>query len=138
MVEVARALIAMDEGNAAPSILRDGESIIRTLARLHGAQRARLGFSEEEVLLEYRLLGDEAEIVLRRALPARADLTAAFGVMRGVVDRAARWAAENAGRPGTDALVAEAQRVIDRSSETVRRLRAQVGVRRRKRPRGDR
>jgi PAS domain S-box-containing protein len=138
VVEVAHTLIAAEAGQAAPSILRDGESIIRTVARLHGAQRARLGFTADEVRLEYRLLADEAERVLRRVLPPRIDAGPAFAAMRRVVDSAAEAAMrEHQSRPGTDALVAEATRVIDRSRETVHRLRAQVGARRRKRRRGD-
>ena len=139
LVEVARALMALDAGGGEPALMRDGESIMRTVARLHGAQRARLGFSEDELRLEYRILFEEAERLLRHHVGALTDSDPgpALAVVRRLVDDAAEVAMEGHTVPAADAIVAEAHRVIDRSRETVRRLRAQVGGRRRKRPRGD-
>jgi hypothetical protein len=88
VVEVARALMALDAGGGEPSLLRDGESITRTVARLHGVQRARLGFSAAEVRVEYRLLYEEAERLLLRHVPALtdADPGPSLAVVRRMVD----------------------------------------------------
>jgi len=134
LVEVARALMALDAGAGEPSLLRDGESIIRTVARLHGAQRARLGFSAAEVRLEYDLLFEEAERVLRRHVSALtdADPGPALDVVRGVIGRAAELAVEGHAVPHEIvAAIAEADRVIGRTRQTVRRLHGRVGPRRR-------
>ncbi|MES2521960.1 MAG: ATP-binding protein [Gemmatimonadota bacterium] len=48
--------------------LRDGTTIRMFLAERHGAQRARLGWSEEAVMGEYRLLREVIEETLRRAI----------------------------------------------------------------------
>jgi hypothetical protein len=137
LVEVARALMALDAGAGEPSLLRDGENIIRTVARLHGAQRARLGFSAEELRLEYTLLFEEAERVLRRHVSALtdADPGPALAVVRRVIDNAAELAIEAHAVPlDAQLAVAEADRVIGRTRERVSRLRARVEPRRR--PRG--
>jgi signal transduction histidine kinase len=134
LVEVARALMALDAGAGEPSLLRDGENIMRTVARLHGAQRARLGFSAEEVRVEYRLLFEEAERVLRRHVAALtdADPGPALAVARRVIDNAAELAIEGHAVPGdVEQVVAETDRVIGRTRETVGRLRARVELRRR-------
>jgi hypothetical protein len=138
LVEVARALMALDAGGGEPALVRDGESIIRTVARLHGAQRARLGFTRDELRLEYRILYEEAERLLRRHAAALtdADPAPALAVVRRLIDEAAGVAMHGHTLRPADSMVAEAHRVIHRSRETVRRLRAQVVGRARKRPRG--
>jgi hypothetical protein len=136
LVEVARALMALDAGAGEPLLLRDGECIMRTVARLHGAQRARLGFSTEEVRIEYGLLFEEAERVLRRHVSALtdADPGPALDVVRRVIDKAAEVAVEGHAVPqDLDAAIAEANRVIGRARETMGRLHGRVGLR--KRPR---
>jgi hypothetical protein len=128
--------MALDAGAGEPSLLRDGESIMRTVARLHGAQRARLGFSVQEVRTEYRLLFEEAERVLRRHVSALtdADPGPALDVVRRVIGNAAEVAVEGHAVPGdVDAAIADSDRVIGLARETVRRLHARVGLR--KRPR---
>jgi hypothetical protein len=66
-------LIALDEADGAPSgLLADAADIHRLVAGRHGAQRARLGWSEDAVRCEYHVLGDEIERLVRRrgaALP---------------------------------------------------------------------
>ncbi len=118
VVEVARALMAREAGGEA-SVLRDGERIIRTVARLHGAQRARLGFSADEVRLEYRLLREEAERLLLRHVPALTDSDPGptLAVLRGRIDQGMELALAGHGAAGSRA--------------TAGRLRGRVGVRRR-------
>ena len=51
----------------APDLLRDGSEIQRLISDLHGAQRYRLGWSEEEVSTDVQLLRDELEATIREA-----------------------------------------------------------------------
>jgi PAS domain S-box-containing protein len=68
-------------GGAAPgpaSDVQDGAAIQRVVAERHGAQRARLGWSEGEVRREYAILREElAAAVQRRAARARPGSAAA-------------------------------------------------------------
>jgi hypothetical protein len=79
-------------------MMRDGENIQRTIATLHGLQRARLGFSRDEIMREYALLGEEAASLLRAELPARApaaDPEAVIALVVRLLDRAARISLES-------------------------------------------
>lgn len=51
--------------------LRDGSEIQATLARTHGVQRARLGFTEDEIRRDFAILRDAVNTAIRRRLPAR-------------------------------------------------------------------
>ncbi|PYP68517.1 MAG: hypothetical protein DMD26_01775 [Gemmatimonadetes bacterium] len=60
-------LIAIEDTGGQPSsLLTDGADIQRLVAERHGAQRARLGWSEDAVRQEYRLLAEELRRVIRR------------------------------------------------------------------------
>ena len=60
-------LIAIEDTGGQPSsLLTDGADIQRLVAERHGAQRARLGWSEDAVRQEYRLLAEELTRVIRR------------------------------------------------------------------------
>ena len=63
LVDPAHALSAVADSAGEPSeLLRDAADIQRMIAERHGAQRQRLGWSEDAVRREYRIL---QEIVLR-------------------------------------------------------------------------
>jgi hypothetical protein len=51
--------------------VRDGTAIQRVVAERHGAQRARLGWSEAEVRREFTILREELAAAVRRRAPAR-------------------------------------------------------------------
>jgi PAS domain S-box-containing protein len=129
IVEVARALVMLDASGGEPALMRDGESIQRAIAALHGAQRARLGFSGDEVSREYVLLGDAvAELLRGEALqPAGVDPEPVLALVRRLMARASRIAVEAHGSvPDSERLLAETQRVIDRTARTVAHVRSQV------------
>jgi hypothetical protein len=46
LVDIGLALVTLDEGGGEPELLRDGTEIQRLIAHRHGAQRARLGWTE--------------------------------------------------------------------------------------------
>ena len=132
VTEIARALIMLDATGGEPGMMRDGESIQRTISALHGAQRARLGFTAEEVAREYVVLGDEVgRAAAHGALePAGLDPEPVIAIIRRLMERAARIAIEaHASVPDSERLIAETQRVIDRTAQTVREARRQLDER---------
>ena len=129
VAEVGRALVMLDATGGEPAMMHDGDSIQRTVAALHGAQRARLGFGSQEIAREYAILAEEVEGFLRReVLQARGlDPEPVVALVRRLMERAARIAIEaHAALPSTERVLAETQRMIDRTAETVRQVRNQV------------
>ena len=96
VLEIGRALTILDTTGGAPLMMRDGENIQRTLAQLHGLQRARLGFAADEIRREYTVLLEEMEGLLRAELPGRtvADPEPVLGMVRRMMDRVLRIALE--------------------------------------------
>ncbi len=98
----------------------DSASIQRTIAALHGAQRARLGFGVAEVGREYLLLWGELQSFLR----ARGAGVQVLDAIRRMVDRAVRVGVENhAAVPRSDRLLGRTQPMAEHTAHTVRRLR---------------
>jgi hypothetical protein len=97
VLEIGRALTILDTTGGAPLMMRDGENIQRTLAQLHGLQRARLGFTADEIRREYAILLEEMETLLRTGLPARTsgDPEPIVGMVRRLMDRVLRTALES-------------------------------------------
>ena len=84
LAELALSLSSVDQADGLSSIgLRDGSAIQKVLAQRHGAQRASLGWREDDVIRELRLLQSEIETELRIVLDGdpKVDLRAAFGVL---------------------------------------------------------
>jgi PAS domain S-box-containing protein len=71
LVETGTVLVAMDAGAGAAA--RDDDGIRRAISTVHGAQRARLGFTAAELGREYDLLCEETEAFLRREMNAQGD-----------------------------------------------------------------
>ena len=70
-VGLALRTIATSSGDGSES-MRDGNEILRVIAERHGAQRHRVGWTEEEIDAEIIALRQEALRVLRRELAGRA------------------------------------------------------------------
>ncbi|HEX8433377.1 MAG TPA: ATP-binding protein, partial [Longimicrobium sp.] len=91
LASVAQALVipAAAIADEAP-LLRDGEEILRVVSALHGAQRARLGWTGDNLQLEFAILGDVVAGVLRDASSetSRAGLESALRAARAVLARA--------------------------------------------------
>ena len=129
VAEVGRALVMLDATGGEPALMRDGDSIQRTIAALHGGQRARLGFGAQEIAREYVILAEEVEAFLRREVlqAPGVDPAPVVALTRRLMERAARIAAEAyATLPSTERVLAETQRVIDRTAETVRQVKDAV------------
>ena len=70
LADVAGALIVVEEVEGTPSpLLADGMEIQRLLAERHGAQRARLGWTEAAMRREFMIIREEVEQVVRRHVP---------------------------------------------------------------------
>ncbi len=90
LTDLGTTLTNIDQGGATPELLRDGLDIKRFIAARHGAQRARLGWSPDELRREYALLGAEIEALARGAAPGQAadGGEAALGIARRLLRRA--------------------------------------------------
>ena len=87
----AKVLFVLEEGGGDPGLLKDAEIVMEVIARRHGRQRRRLGWSTVALEREYRLLGDVLDAALRREAPKRtaANLGTAVGVVQRLTARAA-------------------------------------------------
>jgi hypothetical protein len=69
--DVGTVLVAVEEARGQPSgVLADGTEIQRLLAERHGSQRARLGWTPDDLHREWQILDDEIERTLRRCATA--------------------------------------------------------------------
>jgi hypothetical protein len=86
-------------GEPTPAI-RDATAIQRVVAERHGAQRARLGWAEQELRREFTILREELEAAIRRRAPSltrgptlearRGDVERALEVLNGFLALAER------------------------------------------------
>lgn len=63
LVDVGQSLVLLAE-EGQPAVLRDGSEIQRVISELHGAQRCRLRWTEEEIRREFRILREEVDAAL--------------------------------------------------------------------------
>jgi PAS domain S-box-containing protein len=97
LADIAQTLGAMDLAAGPESeALRDGATIQRTIADRHGRQRARLGWSEEEVRREFQILREEISAAVRRRVrrPRQDEVEEAIGVLEDALARAERVSVE--------------------------------------------
>jgi PAS domain S-box-containing protein len=88
LVDIGLALVTLDEGGGEPELMRDGTEIQRLIADRHGAQRARLGWSEDELLREFQLLREIVAPRVRAEARAGTDVAAALGVLDRLLQQA--------------------------------------------------
>jgi hypothetical protein len=111
VADLGLALRGMGEPGRDPAALvRDGTAILGVIAERHGAQRARLGWSEAAIVREYTLLGEILDAAVRR-LATRPDVgeaaaERAAAVVAQLLDHAARLSlgghrVVTTGTPGT-------------------------------------
>lgn len=88
--DIAQTLIVVEEtGGADSDLLRDGSTIQRVVAELHGAMRQRRGWTEEHLEHEYAILDEEIAGVVRRSVnEATGDVSLALDVLHRLVERA--------------------------------------------------
>lgn len=89
LVDVAQTLVVIEEsGTAESDMLRDGSTIQRVVAELHGAMRHRRGWTEAQLEREYTILQDEIRAVVERHAEGGGDATFALGVLDRMAERA--------------------------------------------------
>ena len=91
LADIATALVLVEEaGGEASPLLADAIEIQRLLSERHGAQRARLGWTEAAMRREFMIVREEIERLVRRCLPAdgAAGPSDALGVAGRFIDQA--------------------------------------------------
>ena len=74
LADIGGMLVVIEEGGGQPSgLLADGTEIQRIISERHGAQRARLGWSVDDIRREYAILRDELGRTIRRRARAIPD-----------------------------------------------------------------
>lgn len=74
LADLASALITLDQPVTEPAAsVRDSTAIQRVVAERHGAQRARLGWTEAELRREFTILREELTAAARRRAPGLID-----------------------------------------------------------------
>ena len=75
IADIAGALLVVEEVGGEPSsLLADAMEIQRLIAERHGAQRAKLGWTEAALRREVMIIREEMEKVVRRYVPAKGPL----------------------------------------------------------------
>ena len=70
LADIAGALIVVEEAAGASSpLLADAMEIQRLIAERHGAQRARLGWTEAAMRREFMIIREELDRTVRRFVP---------------------------------------------------------------------
>jgi hypothetical protein len=90
LVDIGLAIVALDTAGGQPSIVRDGTEIQRTISELHGAQRARLGFTEQALRREFEILGEVTLGTLRQAFPDDPTVEDALDTLQYMLEQAER------------------------------------------------
>ena len=89
VVDVAQTLVAIEEAGSSDSdVLRDGSTIQRVVAELHGAMRQRRGWTESQFEREYTILKEEMCSVVRRGAEEDGDVSVALEVLERMIQRA--------------------------------------------------
>jgi hypothetical protein len=91
--DVAHTIGTIDLSDSADSeMLRDGTAIQRTIAERHGAQRFRLGWSEDEIRREFEILAEELSAAVRRRVRTEreAEVESAIALLEEFLARAER------------------------------------------------
>jgi signal transduction histidine kinase len=75
LADISGALIVVEEAAGLPSpLLADAMEIQRLIAERHGAQRARLGWTEASMRREFMIIREELDQMARRFVPAGGSL----------------------------------------------------------------
>jgi hypothetical protein len=68
LADIAQALVILDEKGDQSDLMRDGSELQHLISERHGEQRARLGWTEDDLRREYQILCDEVLASAGRAL----------------------------------------------------------------------
>jgi PAS domain S-box-containing protein len=90
LMDVGKALITIDEGCGEPLLMQDSENIQFTIAKLHGEQRRRLGWTGAEMRREFEVQKELVDALIAREGPGKSgvDVRVAIGIVHRLLDRA--------------------------------------------------
>jgi signal transduction histidine kinase len=90
LADVAQTLIVIEDNSGPESdLLRDGTTIQRLVADLHGAMRQHGGWTEAQLEREYTILGEEIAAAVRRGgMEGGGDVSLALEVLGRLIERA--------------------------------------------------
>jgi hypothetical protein len=107
LADVAQSLLTLEESEVdVAELLEDGSEIQRLISKLHGAQRARLGWTEDAIRREFTVLREVIVAAVRRKLsPRGVEIDSALEVPIRLLEHAERisvqgWRRFTAGDPG--------------------------------------
>jgi hypothetical protein len=90
LADLAQSLVSIDDaGDEAPSLLRDGTAIQRTIAEHHGARRYAQGWTEASVRRDHHVLREVVEGAVRARVEGGDDASAAaeaLAVLAGMIE----------------------------------------------------
>ena len=90
LVDIGLALVTLDEAGGEPALMRDGTEIQRVITERHGAQRARIGWTEDELRREFQVLREIVAPLVRSEASRMegVDVDAALGVLDRLLQQA--------------------------------------------------
>lgn len=89
LADIAQNLASLDENvTDLPSLLRDGSEIQQIVSRLHGAQRARIGWTEAALSRDFEVLNEAMETIIRQAMPDAANKKEEIAILRQFMEHA--------------------------------------------------
>jgi hypothetical protein len=92
LMDVVQTLVVLGGSTDVPErLLRDSSEIQRTVAELHGEQRAQLGWTEDAFRREVEIVRDELVAAVHRCADGvpGADIDGAIRLLLGILERAA-------------------------------------------------
>jgi PAS domain S-box-containing protein len=104
LADVAQSLLALEKSDVTPEhLLRDGGEIQRVISELHGAQRARLGWTEASLRREFGVLREEVEAGVQRKVSRTDDIGSALGLLGRFLEQAERISLESLRKASVEA-----------------------------------
>jgi hypothetical protein len=104
VADLAQSLKIIESGGAEPSaILRDGSDVQRLIAERHGAQRYRLGWTEDALRQEYEVMREELAAAVRAAPRDPRDADGALEILTRLVEYAEQVSVRGFRQAGAEA-----------------------------------
>jgi signal transduction histidine kinase len=102
VTDVAQSLVVLESDTADPEyLLQDGSEIQRLMAKLHGRQRARLGWTAEALEREWSILRKEIRNAVAADVAPGTDIAGALELLDRFIDRGERISRRTLRHAGT-------------------------------------
>ncbi|HST61757.1 MAG TPA: ATP-binding protein, partial [Longimicrobium sp.] len=130
LADIAQSLLILAETGGEPDLMRDGSDVQRLISERHGAQRCRLGWTEDAVRREFVVLKEEVLTAARDGDGPEVD--AALRVLGQLVDRACEISlrgfrlANASHRPEREDLLARTEWTIENTRRTIEMVKSSI------------